>query len=103
MQTTPDRDLVQTRRQGVERVRRPRWRPDFARLAEHAGELPSLPRASGGRALLGLPGGALGLPTEPPRAPREPVLALLQRITQGFELGEYERARALGYEAYLEE
>src|SRR5512145_3266788 len=34
---------------------------------------------------------------------RDPVLALVQRITQGFELAEYERARAMGYDAYLDE
>ena len=40
-------------------------------------------------------------PVLPPR--RDPVLALVQRITQGFRLDEYERALALGYEDYLEE
>jgi uncharacterized protein (DUF1800 family) len=37
-------------------------------------------------------------------APRQdPVLTLVHRITQGFSLAEYERAKTLGYEAYLEE
>ena len=40
-------------------------------------------------------------PVLPPR--RDPVLALVHRITQGFQLEEYERAQALGYEDYLEE
>jgi len=46
-----------------------------------------------------------GTPLAPPDpAPRrEPLLALMQRITQGFHPAEYERAKALGYEAYLEE
>lgn len=40
----------------------------------------------------------------PERAPlRDPVLALVHRITQGFNLAEYQRAKALGYENYLEE
>ncbi|NOT31194.1 MAG: DUF1800 domain-containing protein [Planctomycetes bacterium] len=34
---------------------------------------------------------------------RDPLLALVQRSTQGFELGEYQRAQALGYPAYLAE
>jgi uncharacterized protein (DUF1800 family) len=38
-----------------------------------------------------------------PASRRDPVLALVHRITQGFNLAEYQRARALGYEAYLEE
>jgi len=47
-------------------------------------------------------GAATPLPT-PDRIRRDPVLALVHRITNGFNLAEYERARALGYEAYLEE
>jgi uncharacterized protein (DUF1800 family) len=56
------------------------------------------------RRRLAVTGTGLG-PTPPPRpAPhRDPVLTLVHRITQGFSRSEYERARALGYEAYLEE
>lgn len=46
--------------------------------------------------------GATPAPT-PDRIRRDPVLALVHRITNGFNQAEYERARALGYEAYLEE
>ena len=43
-------------------------------------------------------------PVAPPeRVRHDPVLTLVQRITNGFHLGEYQRAKALGYEAYLEE
>ncbi|MSR62535.1 MAG: DUF1800 domain-containing protein [Planctomycetes bacterium] len=54
--------------------------------------------------LTALSGGALSPLARPDPAPqRDALLALVQRITQGFNLAEYERARALGYEAYLEE
>jgi len=49
------------------------------------------------------PGGATPIGRPERTKPRDPVLALVQRITQGFNLAEYERARTLGYEAYLEE
>src|SRR5262249_9162612 len=40
----------------------------------------------------------------PQRAPtHDPVLNLVNRITQGFNHEEYLRAKAMGYEAYLEE
>lgn len=82
-------------------------RPDLRQLVEARGGLPPadpsrlrLPLA----ALARLSGGGLGPPPTPERAPhRDPVLTLVQRITQGFELGEYRRAQALGYEAYLAE
>src|SRR5262245_8323655 len=73
---------------------------------------PSAPGASGAllarvRSKLALSGIGLGspVPVPPPRpaAHRDPVLALVQRITQGFHPAEYERAKAMGYEAYLEE
>jgi hypothetical protein len=66
---------------------------------------PSGARAASRRRLLaGLTGGSLSPLTTPQRAPhRDPVLALVQRITQGFNLAEFQRASALGYEAYLEE
>jgi hypothetical protein len=47
-------------------------------------------------------GAATPVPT-PDRVRHDPVLALVHRITNGFHLGEYQRAKALGYEAYLEE
>jgi hypothetical protein len=54
--------------------------------------------------LLALTGGALSTPTGSPLAShRDPVLSLVQRITQGFNLAEYQRAHAMGYDAYLEE
>jgi len=59
------------------------------------------------RFLAALGGGASAggaTPLAPPAsARRDPVLTLVHRITNGFQLAEYERARALGYEAYLEE
>ncbi len=92
----------------VGRARRPRWRPDpaaYAELfAEHDPAALASTRAAGARARLTTLGGLAGAAAHPAPLPaRDPVLALVQRITQGFELGEYERARALGYEAYLEE
>ena len=45
--------------------------------------------------------GPVARPERPPL--EDPVLTLVHRITMGFERGEYERARALGYQAYLEE
>lgn len=38
-----------------------------------------------------------------PSDPFDPILFLVNRITQGFSLAEYRRARDLGYDAYLEE
>jgi hypothetical protein len=38
-----------------------------------------------------------------PRPHPDPVLTLVHRITQGFTLAEYEHARSLGFEGYLEE
>ena len=78
---------------------------------------PEIPRRSEGIALSigarfasrrglfeSLSGGALGSLAPAARAPHaDPVMALVNRITQGFSLAEYERARAMGYEAYLEE
>jgi len=56
------------------------------------------------RALAPLAGTGLTPPQPPRPAPhRDPLLTLVHRITQGFSQSEYERARALGYEAYLEE
>jgi len=51
-----------------------------------------------------LPGGGLrpGDRAEPER-PRDPLLVLVHRITQGYTQEEYERAQALGFEGYLEE
>jgi len=55
------------------------------------------------RGLLGLGGGASPLPP-PDRAPhRDPILALVQRITHGFNLADYEHAKELGFEGYVEE
>jgi uncharacterized protein (DUF1800 family) len=48
-------------------------------------------------------GGALPIPPGEPASNRDPVLKLVNRITQGFNLAEYQRAKDLGYEAYLEE
>ncbi len=96
--------LLADRLQALARVRRPRWSPELAPLAGIPVDLPAFARVHDRRGLFAAPGGSAGLAREPAKLPRrEPVLALVQRITQGFELGEYERARALGYEAYLEE
>ncbi len=48
--------------------------------------------------------GATPLP-DPPHAleRRDAVLTLVQRITQGFQLAEYQHAKELGYDAYLEQ
>jgi len=49
-------------------------------------------------------GGALGPLGDSRQARfRDPVLVLVHRITQGFSLAEYERARTLGFDGYLEE
>jgi hypothetical protein len=68
------------------------------------------PTSSGLRSRLAahLSGGSLGLttpltPPAPARARRDPLLLLMQRITQGFHPFEYERARGMGYQAWLEE
>ncbi len=47
--------------------------------------------------------GALAGGPGPPVRPRDPVLTLVHRITQGFNLAEYQHARSLGYDGYLEE
>ena len=57
---------------------------------------------------LGAPGdeGAEDIVSAPrprPAGRGDPVLMLVHRITQGFNLAEYQRAKALGYDAYLEE
>ncbi|HEX6883955.1 MAG TPA: DUF1800 domain-containing protein [Planctomycetota bacterium] len=51
-----------------------------------------------------LSGGALGgfQPLRPSVHP-DPLRTLVQRVTQGFTSAEYERARSLGFEGYLEE
>lgn len=72
-------------------------RPAFASVAD---------RLFDGRrsVLAALGGGALDRPARPEPFPRrDPLLVLVQRITQGFQRDEIERARGLGYEAYLEE
>jgi hypothetical protein len=58
------------------------------------------PPAPSRRALIaGAPGSGA-----PPRRPLwDPLLSLVHRVTQGFQLKEYERARGLGFDAYLEE
>src|SRR5688572_3110153 len=57
--------------------------------------------------LMALSGGALGPAPQAQRVPhrphQDPVLTLVHRITQGFNVNEYARAQALGYEGYLEE
>src|SRR5262245_59305190 len=69
-----------------------------------ASELPAALLASPRALIAALSGGALSPLSRPDPAPRrDPVLALVHRITQGFNLAEYERAKALGFEAYLEE
>jgi uncharacterized protein (DUF1800 family) len=51
-----------------------------------------------------LTGGSLGPLARPEPAPRrDPLLTLVHRITQGFTLAEYERAKSLGFQAYLDE
>jgi hypothetical protein len=92
------------RRAAIARAKRPRWKPALEPLAS----LASVPgRLAGGRSrrgLFGLLGGGAATALQPHEAPRrDPELALVQRITQGFQLGELERARAMGYRAYLEE
>ncbi|HEX6885232.1 MAG TPA: DUF1800 domain-containing protein [Planctomycetota bacterium] len=79
-------------------------RPDLRRRLDALGGPPPAP-VRRPLALLGrLAGTGLGAPAAPARAPhRDPLLTLVHRITQGFERTEYERARALGYDAYLEE
>ena len=94
-------DAVAERLRALERVRRPRWRPDLTTLTGRCASSGALARLRARLARLGVAASAPPLPSKLPK--RDPVLALVQRVTQGFELGEYERARALGYHAYLEE
>jgi len=85
-------DAVAERLRALERVRRPRWRPDLSALASRCASSGALARL---RARLARLGAAASAPPQPSKLPRrDPVLALVQRVTQGFELGEYERARA---------
>jgi uncharacterized protein DUF1800 len=81
-------------------------RPKIPAPPRDAPAVSAPPRAFASRRVLlsALSGGVLGTPPTPSRAPhRDPVLTLVHRITQGFNLPEYERARAMGYDAYLEE
>jgi len=84
-----------------ERPRLPRPVRDDGAEADPA----SAARSASRRALLtALSGGALSPLARPePARHRDPVLTLVNRITQGFSQEEYERAKALGFEAYLEE
>ena len=86
--------------------RRPR-RPKTVLPELTEGFVPDLAAArfASRRGLFGaLTGGALSALGRPDAAPhRDPLLTLVNRITQGFNLAEYERAKALGYQAYLEE
>jgi uncharacterized protein (DUF1800 family) len=82
-------------------------RPDLRRLIEARGGAP-LGDLRGLRLSLSARARLAGLGFGPPRAPeraphRDPVLTLVHRATQGFEWNEYQRARSLGYEAYLAE
>ena len=69
-------------------------RPELSRLSRR-GLLFDEGGKGVGSSLRKLPGGA--------PAPADSIMALVQRITQGFSLSEYQRARAMGYDAYLEE
>jgi len=84
---------------------RPEPLPPPARLDGPRAEASLAARFASRRAwLTGLTGGALAPPAPPEPAPRrDPVLTLVQRITQGFNLAEYERAKALGFQRYLDE
>ena len=104
MQATTQSSVAVERVQAIARARRPRWRPDLAPLAARGARLDAGPHARSRRALLAALGAGASAPALREELPRrDPLLALVQRITQGFELGEYERAKELGYEAYLEE
>ena len=65
---------------------------------------PSVPNARGRRALFDLMGGSQAREAAPASGlPNDPVLRLVNRINQGFQLSEYRRARRMGFQAYLEE
>ncbi len=75
-------------------------RPTLRRRPDQLGP-PGLPITGAGRNMLrAIAGGGSGPPVRPKR---DPVLVLVNRITQGFNLAEYDRARSMGYDAYLEE
>ena len=85
-------------------------RPEIPRAARAK---PMAPAGAGAqlearrRLLMALSGGVLGPAPQPQRVPhrphQDPVLTLVHRITQGFNVNEYARAQTLGYEGYLEE
>jgi uncharacterized protein (DUF1800 family) len=85
--------------------REPGPRPPLKEPPRGEGSLPGGAQATTRRRLLrSLTGGSLAITSTPERAPhRDPVLTLVHRITQGFNLTEYLRAKSLGYEGYLEE
>jgi len=103
--------MQNTRSRRRRAVPRPRLAPQYLRKPSYT--LPELPETPGSRlqvdparrrAWARLAATFAGDPAAaPPAAPQGPVLRLVHRITQGFQLAEYERARALGYRAYLEE
>src|SRR5688572_23250453 len=58
----------------------------------------------GGRAWLArMTSGSIGSGQPDHHRFRDPVLTLVHRISMGFQHAEYERARTLGFQAYLEE
>jgi hypothetical protein len=75
-------------------VRRRRKRAQLP-VPPRPAEVPVLPPAS-------LPATAAG-PGGLRRTGKDALARLVDRITQGFDAVEHERARSLGYEAYLEE
>ncbi len=84
--------------------RRPaRKKPELPQIEGHALAGLTSSRFASRRGLLGGLTG-LGFSPRPEQAPhRDPLLTLVNRITQGFNLAEYERARTMGYQAYLDE
>src|SRR5262245_52510862 len=80
--------------------------PERPRPAARAFDRARFARAQPLLATLGGGGASASGPTPvatPDAVQRDPVLALVHRITNGFSREEYEHAQALGYEGYLEE
>jgi hypothetical protein len=94
--------LLEWMRERTRRTRLERPRPVLPRGSVIQPPSPALSAAR--RRLSALLAGAAGGAGGPPvRTKKDPVLRLVDRITQGFNKAEYDRARALGYEDYLEE
>jgi uncharacterized protein (DUF1800 family) len=76
--------------------------PSFEAAEERAAPRAAVRRASRRSWLTAFSGGT-GVSSDPQLARRDPLLILMHRITYGFSLPEYERAKTLGFQGYLDE